>query len=181
MRDVACAGNMAHLLNHSCEPNSYSRTITVRCPDTGTLSDHVVIFAKRAIAAGEELTYDYRCAALPAPDDSTNCTSFQCSPVPLALQQQAQETSCLITCKSAQGRHGNVNVGRSEGRTSVVQVFWGGAAAMQLRGGHVPRLCEPAQGQCRQRCAAGPALASEALHHPCCTLAERSRLNCPTL
>lgn len=53
---------MAHLLNHSCEPNSYSRTISVRCPQTGTLSDHVVIFAKRSIAAGEELTYDYRCS-----------------------------------------------------------------------------------------------------------------------
>ena len=59
---------MAHLLNHSCEPNSYSRTITVRCPDTGTLSDHVVIFAKCAIAAGEELTYDYRHAAFPLAD-----------------------------------------------------------------------------------------------------------------
>jgi hypothetical protein len=61
-RSHCCAGNMAHLLNHSCEPNAYSRTITVRCAETGTLSDHVVIFAKRSIEAGEELTYDYRCA-----------------------------------------------------------------------------------------------------------------------
>ena len=51
---------MAHLLNHSCEPNAYSRTITVRCMETGTLSDHVVIFARCSIKAGEELTYDYR-------------------------------------------------------------------------------------------------------------------------
>ena len=56
-----CAGNMAHLLNHSCEPNAYSRTISVRDSRTGAVADHVVIFAARAIAAGEELTYDYRC------------------------------------------------------------------------------------------------------------------------
>lgn len=56
------AGNIAHLLNHSCAPNCYSRTLSVRCASTGRLADHVVIFAQRAIAAGEELTYDYRCA-----------------------------------------------------------------------------------------------------------------------
>lgn len=60
MFDCVCIGNMAHLLNHSCEPNCYSRTITVRCPSTGVPRDHVVIFARRNIAAGEELTYDYR-------------------------------------------------------------------------------------------------------------------------
>ena len=48
------------------------------------------------------------------------------------------------------------------------QVLRGGAAAVQLRGGHVPRLCEPAQGQRGQRCAAGAAVAPEALYHPCC-------------
>ncbi len=60
----ACAppGNIAHLLNHSCAPNCYSRTVSVRSGATGALADHVVIFARRAIAAGEELTYDYRCA-----------------------------------------------------------------------------------------------------------------------
>ena len=54
------AGNMAHLLNHCCEPNAYSRTVTVRSTATGLLHDHVVIFAKKSIVAGEELTYDYR-------------------------------------------------------------------------------------------------------------------------
>ncbi len=57
---LPCAGNMAHLLNHSCEPNAYSRTITVRSTATGLLHDHVVIFARRNVGAGEELTYDYR-------------------------------------------------------------------------------------------------------------------------
>lgn len=56
---------MAHLLNHSCEPNAYSRTISVRCARSGVLADHVVICAARDIAAGEELTYDYRSAPPP--------------------------------------------------------------------------------------------------------------------
>ncbi len=61
-RARAPPGNIAHLLNHSCAPNCYSRTVSVRSGATGALADHVVIFARRAIAAGEELTYDYRCA-----------------------------------------------------------------------------------------------------------------------
>lgn len=44
--DATRAGNMAHLLNHSCDPNCYSRTITVKHPVTGKVDDHVIIFAK---------------------------------------------------------------------------------------------------------------------------------------
>ena len=44
--DATRAGNMAHLLNHSCQPNCCSHIITVRCPTTGALEDHVIIFAK---------------------------------------------------------------------------------------------------------------------------------------
>ena len=59
--DATRAGNMAHLLNHSCDPNCYSRTIGVADPGADVkCSDHVVILARRDIAAGEELTYDYR-------------------------------------------------------------------------------------------------------------------------
>ena len=50
--DATRSGNIAHLLNHSCNPNCYSRTIPVW--------DHVIIFAKRDIDAWEELSYDYR-------------------------------------------------------------------------------------------------------------------------
>lgn len=52
--DATRAGNMAHLLNHSCQPNCYSRTITLG------QTDHVVIFAMCDIPARQELTYDYR-------------------------------------------------------------------------------------------------------------------------
>eukprot|EP00252_Welwitschia_mirabilis_P022789 TRINITY_DN6267_c0_g1_i1.p1 TRINITY_DN6267_c0_g1~~TRINITY_DN6267_c0_g1_i1.p1 ORF type:complete len:198 (-),score=35.65 TRINITY_DN6267_c0_g1_i1:406-999(-) len=52
--DATRSGSIAHLINHSCEPNCYSRTINV-CGD-----DHIIIFAKRDIQEWEELTYDYR-------------------------------------------------------------------------------------------------------------------------
>ncbi|KAL6863720.1 hypothetical protein ACP4OV_016623 [Aristida adscensionis] len=52
--DATRAGSIAHLINHSCEPNCYSRAIRV-------LGDvHIIIFAKRDINPWEELTYDYR-------------------------------------------------------------------------------------------------------------------------
>lgn len=52
--DATRAGSIAHLINHSCEPNCYSRVVTV-CGE-----EHIIIFAKRDIARLEELTYDYR-------------------------------------------------------------------------------------------------------------------------
>ncbi|KAK3132501.1 hypothetical protein QOZ80_6AG0523000 [Eleusine coracana subsp. coracana] len=56
--DATRAGSIAHLINHSCEPNCYSRAITV-------LGDvHIIIFAKRDIYPWEELTYDYRFSSI---------------------------------------------------------------------------------------------------------------------
>ncbi|KAL1808010.1 hypothetical protein DCAR_0727409 [Daucus carota subsp. sativus] len=52
--DATRAGSIAHLINHSCEPNCYSRAITVNG------NQHIIIFAKRDIKQWEELTYDYR-------------------------------------------------------------------------------------------------------------------------
>ncbi|CAK9167739.1 unnamed protein product [Ilex paraguariensis] len=72
--DATRAGSIAHLINHSCEnvalsdfrieivrvalendmPNCYSRVISVNG------DEHIIIFAKRDIKQGEELTYDYR-------------------------------------------------------------------------------------------------------------------------
>jgi SET domain-containing protein len=51
--DATRAGNMAHLINHSCAPLAYSRIITVRNPGSGVLEDHVVIIAARDLDAGE--------------------------------------------------------------------------------------------------------------------------------
>ncbi|KAL6194170.1 hypothetical protein ACLB2K_035254 [Fragaria x ananassa] len=52
--DATRAGSVAHLINHSCEPNCYSRVISVNS------DEHIIIFAKRDIKRWEELTYDYR-------------------------------------------------------------------------------------------------------------------------
>ncbi|XP_058102565.1 histone-lysine N-methyltransferase TRX1-like isoform X2 [Magnolia sinica] len=52
--DATRAGSIAHLINHSCEPNCYSRVISVHG------DEHIIIFAKRDIKQWEELTYDYR-------------------------------------------------------------------------------------------------------------------------
>uniref|UniRef100_C0PAQ0 [histone H3]-lysine(4) N-trimethyltransferase n=1 Tax=Zea mays TaxID=4577 RepID=C0PAQ0_MAIZE len=52
--DATRVGSIARLINHSREPNCYSRAITI-------LGDeHIIIFAKRDIDPWEELTYDYR-------------------------------------------------------------------------------------------------------------------------
>lgn len=58
--DSTKAGNMAHLLNHSCNPNCYSKHVHVWDDAIGEKIPHVVICAKQAIPVGEELTYDYR-------------------------------------------------------------------------------------------------------------------------
>lgn len=52
--DATRAGNMAHLINHSCAPNGHSRILTVRDPATRRQQDHVIIIASRDILAGEQ-------------------------------------------------------------------------------------------------------------------------------
>lgn len=53
------AGNLAHMLNHSCQPNCYSRTIEI-VNRAGRQEEHVVIIARQDIPGLQELTYDYR-------------------------------------------------------------------------------------------------------------------------
>jgi SET domain-containing protein len=43
--------NLARYINHSCRPNCY--------PEISQDEEHIYIYAKRAINAGEELTYNY--------------------------------------------------------------------------------------------------------------------------
>ena len=45
---------MARFINHSCDPNCYTKIITVEG------QKHIVIYSKHHIHAGEELTYDYK-------------------------------------------------------------------------------------------------------------------------
>ncbi|KAG8190119.1 hypothetical protein JTE90_026689 [Oedothorax gibbosus] len=52
--DATMHGNAARFINHSCEPNCFSKVVTVDG------KKHIVIFALRRIMKGEELTYDYK-------------------------------------------------------------------------------------------------------------------------
>lgn len=47
-------GNAARYINHSCDPNCYSKVVEV---EGG--KKHICIFSKRTIQVGEELAYDY--------------------------------------------------------------------------------------------------------------------------
>ncbi|CAN2388034.1 histone methyltransferase activity (H3-K4 specific) [Pristimantis euphronides] len=71
--DATMHGNAARFINHSCEPNCYSRVIHVEG------QKHIVIFALRRIYRGEELTYDYK---FPIEDASSklrcNCGAKKC-------------------------------------------------------------------------------------------------------
>lgn len=68
--DATRCGNIAHLINHSCEPNCYSRVLKVDS------TEHIVIVASRDIEAGEELTYDYRFSS--DEDLQCNCGAATC-------------------------------------------------------------------------------------------------------
>uniref|UniRef100_A0AAR2LIK6 [histone H3]-lysine(4) N-methyltransferase n=1 Tax=Pygocentrus nattereri TaxID=42514 RepID=A0AAR2LIK6_PYGNA len=71
--DATMHGNAARFINHSCEPNCYSRVINVEG------RKHIVIFALRKMYRGEELTYDYK---FPIEDASNklhcNCGARRC-------------------------------------------------------------------------------------------------------
>uniref|UniRef100_A0A8C3A7N4 [histone H3]-lysine(4) N-methyltransferase n=2 Tax=Cyclopterus lumpus TaxID=8103 RepID=A0A8C3A7N4_CYCLU len=71
--DATMQGNAARFINHSCEPNCYSRVINVDG------RKHIVIFALRKIYRGEELTYDYK---FPIEDENSklhcNCATRRC-------------------------------------------------------------------------------------------------------
>ena len=55
--DGNVGGNSSRFVNHSCEPNC--QAVLVEDPYGDRKRDRIVIESLRAIAAGEELTYDY--------------------------------------------------------------------------------------------------------------------------
>ena len=63
--DATMCGNAARFINHSCDPNCYSKIVVV----DGVKK--IVIFAARQISCGEELTYDYKFAK---EEDKIPCT-----------------------------------------------------------------------------------------------------------
>ncbi|KAI5645789.1 SET domain-containing protein [Phthorimaea operculella] len=63
--DATLKGNAARFINHSCDPNCYSRVVDIHG------HKHILIFALRRITVGEELTYDYK---FPFEDVKIPCT-----------------------------------------------------------------------------------------------------------
>lgn len=63
--DATRTGNLARFINHSCDPKAYARVVTVENNEK-----KIVIFAKRAIEAGDEVTYDYK---FPIEDEAIPC------------------------------------------------------------------------------------------------------------
>ena len=56
--DATRKGGAARFINHSCDPNCFTRIITV---DT---TKHICIYAKKKLEVGEELCYDYKVGAV---------------------------------------------------------------------------------------------------------------------
>ena len=55
MIDATEKGNMAHIINHFCEPNCFSRILAV-----DGIGNQIALFARRDIEASEEITYDFK-------------------------------------------------------------------------------------------------------------------------
>ena len=53
--DATRTGHVARFINHCCVPNAYAQAIEV-----GEGVQKLIIFAARALKAGEEVTYDYQ-------------------------------------------------------------------------------------------------------------------------
>ena len=66
--DSTIKGNASRFINHSCDPNCYTRI----------LDGKIIIFAKHAIAQGSELTYDY-CFSTEEERITCTCGAEKCS------------------------------------------------------------------------------------------------------
>lgn len=69
--DATKRGGIARFVNHSCEPNCYTKVISVEG------QKKIFIYAKRHIAAGEEITYNYK-FPLEEKKIPCNCGSRRC-------------------------------------------------------------------------------------------------------
>ncbi|CAL0301540.1 unnamed protein product [Lupinus luteus] len=73
--DATKRGGIARFINHSCEPNCYTKVISVEG------QKKIFIYAKRHIAAGEEITYNYK-FPLEEKKITCNCGSRKAYPSP---------------------------------------------------------------------------------------------------
>ncbi|KAL3688551.1 hypothetical protein R1sor_014860 [Riccia sorocarpa] len=61
--DATEKGNIGRLINHSCAPNCFAKIWEASRDELkGTGTHHIMLIARKDVAAGEELTYNYRFA-----------------------------------------------------------------------------------------------------------------------
>lgn len=65
--DASQQGNLARFINHSCDPNCVAKTITLNG------SKRIVMYAKKSLRAGEEITYDYKFPTEKDPKKKVKC------------------------------------------------------------------------------------------------------------
>ncbi|KAG9455533.1 hypothetical protein H6P81_000041 [Aristolochia fimbriata] len=86
--DATKRGGIARFINHSCEPNCYTKVITVEG------QKKIFIYAKRQILAGEEITYNYK-FPLEEKKIPCNCGSKRCR----GHRAFLAECSALLLCE----------------------------------------------------------------------------------
>lgn len=65
--DATHQGNLARFINHSCDPNCVAKTINLNG------SKRIVMYAKKSIRPGEEITYDYKFPTEKDPNKKVKC------------------------------------------------------------------------------------------------------------
>ncbi|KAL6493330.1 hypothetical protein OROGR_033089 [Orobanche gracilis] len=85
--DATKRGGIARFINHSCEPNCYTKVISVEG------QKKIFIYAKRHISAGEELSYNYK-FPLEEKKIPCNCGSKRVSWV---VELKLEEFVCLLS------------------------------------------------------------------------------------
>uniref|UniRef100_A0ACD5YR58 Uncharacterized protein n=1 Tax=Avena sativa TaxID=4498 RepID=A0ACD5YR58_AVESA len=76
MIDATRYGNVSRFINHSCSPNLNTHLVLVESRDCQLA--HIGLFANQDIAAGEELSYDYRQKLLPGNGCPCHCGAQNC-------------------------------------------------------------------------------------------------------
>jgi SET domain-containing protein len=75
--DATRAGNVARFINHCCEPNCYAAVVELPALQGLRGGKKIVMFARRPIQIGEEVTYDYK-FALGAVKVACHCGAPNC-------------------------------------------------------------------------------------------------------
>ena len=71
--DSTFRGNISRFINHSCDPNCYTRVVSYRG------EKKIVVFAKRDIEHGMEITYDYKFQSETGEGIPCRCGAYNCA------------------------------------------------------------------------------------------------------